>query len=468
MVGDGFGGREWYQPTNYTVGSYSAFSICTNTTLGNNQLFGWGDNSHNTLSILPTNTPTLIPNMINTSFISSGYQTGAIKCDSTGWAWGNKVFGLPFQVITDAKFVSAGMRNVSFVKYDGTVWSVGSHGINFGSGSPTNTNTFIPVQMLNINNAVRVSNNEKASIILLSDSTLMSVGDGNGGELGLGTTISQTLTPLPITSLPKIIDIKSNKEGTIALTDSGNVYYWGNIFGIISTPIMLPNLKEIIAISGTDDGSHFLMLDKFKNCYAYGKNLYGQCGMSSTLNTFINTPTIVDSNVIDIMAGEDFSYIVKSDYSLWCSGRSSNPTGSIWLNLPPIQRDAFTMVSPNQVINGCIVSTVSCNKITNNPNYNDSTSVIDSVYFPNVFTPNGDGNNDNFYFPNWGISGLKCEIYNRWGLKIHEWHTINGFWDGRTTSGKECPDGVYYYIVSYRKITSENWEKHTGYISLLR
>ena len=28
LVGDGFGGRLWYQPYNYTVGSYSAYTIC--------------------------------------------------------------------------------------------------------------------------------------------------------------------------------------------------------------------------------------------------------------------------------------------------------------------------------------------------------------------------------------------------------------------------------------------------------
>jgi hypothetical protein len=28
MVGDGFGGRLWYKPYNYTTGSYSAYTIC--------------------------------------------------------------------------------------------------------------------------------------------------------------------------------------------------------------------------------------------------------------------------------------------------------------------------------------------------------------------------------------------------------------------------------------------------------
>ena len=40
MVGDGFGGRLWYKPQNYTVGSYSAYTVCGDSF----QLYGWGAN----------------------------------------------------------------------------------------------------------------------------------------------------------------------------------------------------------------------------------------------------------------------------------------------------------------------------------------------------------------------------------------------------------------------------------------
>ena len=43
---------------------------------------------------------------------------------------------------------------------------------------------------------------------------------------------------------------------------------------------------------------------------------------------------------------------------------------------------------------------------------------------------------------------MNCSIFNRWGLKITEWDTINGYWDGNTKSGI-APDGTYFYIVTY-------------------
>jgi alpha-tubulin suppressor-like RCC1 family protein len=358
IVGDGFGGRLWYTPTNYGVGSYSAYSTCYDDS---SRLYCWGDNGYNQLGlgfILGVDVPTPIPNMANVRYFSSGYMMGAIKNDSTGWAWGYPIQGgAPMQVITDAYFVDAGSNTISYVKNDGTVWSIGDNGFGqFGNGTAFDT-TSIPKQMQTINNAVRVANNQSAIIILLSDSTLMAVGSDFGlGVLGLGPTVTQTLVPLPIPGLSSIIDIKSNAKGTIALTNSGNVYYWGRDITTgnpIPTPYLLSNLNDIIAISGCDDGYHFLALDQNKNCFGWG-DFSSPMGLPFSTNTSI--PQIVATDVIDIMAGESFSYIVKSNGSLWASG-VSNLWGSIWLNLPDTGRSIFTQIDPSQIPGGCEVVT---------------------------------------------------------------------------------------------------------------
>jgi len=172
--------------------------------------------------------------------------------------------------------------------------------------------------------------------------------------LGLGASVAQTLTPMPVPGLPKIIDVKSHAFATIALSDSGDVYFWGrdavNFSVKYDTATKLTILKDIIAISGTEDGMHFLALDKDKNCYAWGGNSLGQCGASSTTNPGIQTPMLVANDVIDIMAGESFSYIIKSDGTLW--GTGSSFSYSIWLNLPDIQRDSFTQLDPT-LVQGC-------------------------------------------------------------------------------------------------------------------
>lgn len=80
---------------------------------------------------------------------------------------------------------------------------------------------------------------------------------------------------------------------------------------------------------------------------------------------------------------------------------------------------------------------------------------------PNVFTPNGDGNNDllvpensNDVFRSEDISVISIEIaiFDRAGIKVHEYSgTIRDWsgWDGNVRqSNREAPEGVYFYVVS--------------------
>lgn len=467
MVGDGFGGRKWYQPTNYSVGSYSAYSSCYNECNDSirNVLYGWGSNHLNQLgygSISNSVSPILIPNMNNTKYVSAGYYCGAIKNDNTGWAWGQTIQS-PIQIINNVKFLNASSTSISYVLNDGTVWSIGDNSRGkFGDGNTNPSFTNTPTQMLNINNAVRISASFAATFILLKDSSLMAVGGVTyPGQLGLGFSTQQTMTPLPIPGLPKIIDIKSSKDATIALSTNGDVYLWGYNYGSSSlefTPILVDSLNDIVSISGCDDGSHFLALNSKKECYSFGKNNEGQCGVPISAG-YVYPPKKIDSNVIDIMAGETFSYIVKDDFSLWATGNSRLNRGSIWLNLNDSQRVSLTQIQPFCKVD---YSPQACD--TNN----NLALIKDSIFFPNIFTPNYDGENDVFHFPNQGLIELKCEIYNRWGLKLYQWDDINGSWDGKTTSGKDSPDGVYYYLVSFKKQNSELWERHKGFVTLLR
>src|SRR5204863_5636031 len=68
---------------------------------------------------------------------------------------------------------------------------------------------------------------------------------------------------------------------------------------------------------------------------------------------------------------------------------------------------------------------------------------------PNVFTPNGDGKNDSFYFPALYSRCFDAKIYNRWGNLIYEWSDPATGWNGKVKSGAEASDGVFYYILWY-------------------
>jgi gliding motility-associated-like protein len=92
-----------------------------------------------------------------------------------------------------------------------------------------------------------------------------------------------------------------------------------------------------------------------------------------------------------------------------------------------------------------------------------------TVEIPNVFTPNGDGQNDIFTINATGIEQVSGEIYDRWGMKLYSWEQKKGGWDGRSLTGEMAPDGTYYYILKIKPLgdKKETYIK-AGHLTLLR
>lgn len=89
-----------------------------------------------------------------------------------------------------------------------------------------------------------------------------------------------------------------------------------------------------------------------------------------------------------------------------------------------------------------------------------------SFFIPNIFTPNVDGNNDIFSPNVVNINEWECFIYNRWGQEVYKLNNGINSWDGRTTGGKEVPEGTYYYVFTASIENEKISEK--GFITLLR
>ena len=81
---------------------------------------------------------------------------------------------------------------------------------------------------------------------------------------------------------------------------------------------------------------------------------------------------------------------------------------------------------------------------------------------PNIFTPNGDGINDEFYIDNMLNETCeeqfkKVEIYNRWGSRIFSSNNINFRWNADGIS-----DGLYYFNIFLGK------QNINGYVVVAR
>ncbi|MBL7883964.1 MAG: gliding motility-associated C-terminal domain-containing protein [Bacteroidia bacterium] len=120
---------------------------------------------------------------------------------------------------------------------------------------------------------------------------------------------------------------------------------------------------------------------------------------------------------------------------------------------------AYTVVLITTNANGC-ADTVSMTIIVNG---------LSNLLIPNVFTPNGDGNNDNFMpIVSEKIASFKATVYDRWGLKMYEWtNSQSQGWNGNAKNGSPAPDGAYYYIIEAKGSDSKEYN-FKGYIQLIR
>ena len=105
--------------------------------------------------------------------------------------------------------------------------------------------------------------------------------------------------------------------------------------------------------------------------------------------------------------------------------------------------------------------------VNNNQCTSDSTEVAVAVAesylaVPNVFTPNGDGKNDEFRVSYRSLREFHCWVYNRWGKLVYEWDDPAKGWDG-TINGRPAAEGAYFYVI---RALGTDAAKNASYIGL--
>lgn len=88
------------------------------------------------------------------------------------------------------------------------------------------------------------------------------------------------------------------------------------------------------------------------------------------------------------------------------------------------------------------------------------------VYLPDMFTPNGDGDNDELQILyKQGILSADVSIFDRWGSLIYRGTKESEPWNG-TVDGHELPEGLYVYIINLK--TSKKSFNKIGTIAIGR
>jgi gliding motility-associated-like protein len=174
----------------------------------------------------------------------------------------------------------------------------------------------------------------------------------------------------------------------------------------------------------------------------------------------INPPPVANftSSPSSVMIGQDFQFTDLSQVNivnwLWNFGDSTgvattqNPTYSY------ISSGYFTVCLTVTDTFGCVDST--CNDVI----------VFMPPAVPNAFSPNGDGENDEFKVLGGPFISLEFRVYNNWGQIIFESDKQSKGWDG-TKDGIDQPVGVYVWTVKAISINGNEYNLK-GDVTLLR
>ncbi len=88
------------------------------------------------------------------------------------------------------------------------------------------------------------------------------------------------------------------------------------------------------------------------------------------------------------------------------------------------------------------------------------------VFIPTAFTPNNDGFNDTFRARGNNFDQVYLAVFNRWGQRVFETHSIDEGWNG-TFNGEQLPPDVYGYYTEIRCLDGSTFVKK-GNCTLIR
>lgn len=96
-----------------------------------------------------------------------------------------------------------------------------------------------------------------------------------------------------------------------------------------------------------------------------------------------------------------------------------------------------------------------------------------TLYIPNAFTPNGDGDNDVFKVYGESIIEMEASIFNRWGELIYAWDNLEGGWNGQLKPTEKKSEMALEEVFVY-KIRVKNeckkvfQEPRSGVVTLIK
>ena len=299
------------------------------------------------------------------------------------------------------------------------------------AASGATTYTWSPNTYLTVDNLP----NTVASPILTTNYTII----GANGSCVSSNTVEVTVIPTATPVVNGVAAICLGQSTTIEAT-GGTVYHWLPLTGMVSanlaSTVVRPTATTVYTVTVSGNGlcpattTVEVVVNPVPHVYA---------GRDTTINIDEYT-TLVGTGDVEV------GFLAPTPTPLLC-----NFCNSIVVNPP--ETTCYVLRGENGY--HCYDYDTVCVYVTKDYN----------IFIPNAFTPNEDGNNDEFIPVGYGLSEIRLTIFDRWGTQIFTSNDTHIGWDG-SNKGKQCEQGVYIYQAEIKTMAGDI-VKRTGHVTLL-
>jgi alpha-tubulin suppressor-like RCC1 family protein len=205
-------------------------------------------------------------------------------------------------------------------------------------GNGTNDNCFVPQSLEKFidERIIDICCGDFYSMVLSESGKVYAWGSNTFGQIGNESSEKFQSKPLKNNKLDehRIIAISCGRYHSLALTENGRVYSWGdNRFGQLGfSNIIASNKPKYIKLKNSNKNEvkinkiscgsvHSLILTRDGNIYGFGFNSFGQLGNNNLKNHFIPTKIQCQQKFIEIASHKDYSISaalsVDGIYYIW-------------------------------------------------------------------------------------------------------------------------------------------------------
>ena len=297
-----------------------------------------------------------------------------------------------------------------------------------------------------------------------------------------------------VNSLTPLIDRPGNYVLTVVSGENGcsasdTVF----IDEITTFPTGFNVLTENPACIGDTDGNMVILADDQVTPYLYSLenapfsavNQWAQLAPGNYALSAQDDFGCTWDTIVQILPGVDLQVDLGEDQYIKLG---ESLTLEALVNVPEDSINRITWTAPDSI--SCVdclnpeaqpqVTTTYTITVSNSDGCTDSDNItvfVDrkrNIFIPNVFSPNGDGQNDRFFIHG-GKDAVEIDdfyIFDRWGEIVFEVHGASPNdptygWDGTFNFGKPLNAGVYVYMAKITFIDGET-EVYSGDVTLVR